>query len=36
VPDTGGFAFGTPLVVLAALLVGAGGFACVRRVVREP
>ena len=34
VPDTGGF--GTPLVVLAALLVGAAGFACVRRVVREP
>ena len=36
VPDTGGLAFGAPLLALAALLVGAAGFAYVRRVVREP
>jgi alkaline phosphatase len=36
VPDTGGLAFGAPLLALAALLVGAAGFAYVHRVVRKP
>ena len=35
-PETGGLALGAPLLALAALFVGIGGFAYVRRVVREP
>ena len=36
VPETGGLVLGAPLLALAALFVGAAGFAYVRRVVREP
>jgi hypothetical protein len=36
VPDTGGLAFGAPLLALAVLTVGVASFAYVRRIVREP
>jgi hypothetical protein len=36
VPETGGVALGTPLLALAALFVGVGVVAYVRKVVREP